>query len=183
MAEEMSPESKLYVKEEIEQIRKEFKEDLKEVQSKATRTFTTVALIVGLLTGLGVYLGLDYTISKALDETSIKELTAKIEGYEKEANASFTRLKNFENNLSENRAEINGCAWVGDIKFVWGTEKSTIDTGQTFQFKHGGFDNACFTVITNLPGDVFGEGKTKFTFDRMNDYGGSRPFTFVAIGH
>jgi hypothetical protein len=55
MPEEVSPESKLYVKEEIEKTRKEFKEDIKEVQSKTTRTFTTVALVVGLLTGLSIY--------------------------------------------------------------------------------------------------------------------------------
>ena len=55
MVEEVSPESKVYVKEEVEKMRKEFKEDLKDAQSKATKTFSTVALIVGLLGSLGVY--------------------------------------------------------------------------------------------------------------------------------
>lgn len=44
MAEELSPESKLFVKEEIEKVRKEVKEDLKEAQSKATKTFSTVVV-------------------------------------------------------------------------------------------------------------------------------------------
>ena len=54
MPEELSPESKLYVKEEIENVRKEIREDVEKVKSKATKTFTTVAIVVGLLTGLGV---------------------------------------------------------------------------------------------------------------------------------
>jgi len=78
MAEELSPESKLYVKEEIEKVKKEFKEDLKEAQSKATKTFTTVALIIGLIASVGVYglakSSIKNTIEDELGKTTIKNL-------------------------------------------------------------------------------------------------------------
>jgi hypothetical protein len=75
MAEEVSPESKLYVKEEIEKSRKEFKEDLQDARSRATKTFTTVALIVGLLTGLGVVGSVIYYMST----TTIAKLESEAE--------------------------------------------------------------------------------------------------------
>lgn len=55
MPEEVSPESKLYVKEEIEKSREEIREEVDKVKSKVTKTFGTVVVVVGLLTGLGVY--------------------------------------------------------------------------------------------------------------------------------
>lgn len=77
MTEEVSPESKLYVKEEIEKSRKEFKDDLEKAQSRATRTFTTIGMIVGLLTALGVYgiaaKYIDDTIKEKLDVKTLKE--------------------------------------------------------------------------------------------------------------
>ena len=85
-------------------------------------------------------------------------------------------------------ADKAGYAWVGSIKFVWGTRESTSDDDQEFSFKPNGksdelnFKNECFTVITSLPGSIRAD-KTKFTFNRMNDYKGNHSFTFVAIGH
>jgi hypothetical protein len=78
MPEELSPESKLYVKEEIEKVRNEFKEGLKDAQSKATKTFTTVALIVGLLASMGVYglakSSIKNAVEDELSKTTIKNL-------------------------------------------------------------------------------------------------------------
>ncbi len=55
MPKAVSPEEKLYVKDEIEKIRKDIKEDLEKASSKTTRTFTILACIIGILTGAGVY--------------------------------------------------------------------------------------------------------------------------------
>ena len=96
MAEELSPESKLYVKEEIEKMRKEFKEDLKEVQSKATKTFSTVAMIVGLLTCVGVYGIAARAIQKGLDETTIKELEGEAKKLVADANNSYKSIVEWE---------------------------------------------------------------------------------------
>jgi len=81
MSEELSPESKLYVKEEIEKVRKEVKEEVEKVKSKATKTFGTVVIVVGLLTGLGVWgLAIKYiddAVNKGLEEKGIADLLAK----------------------------------------------------------------------------------------------------------
>ena len=55
MSEIVSPESKLYVKEEVEKAKKEIKEDIEKANSKAARTFTIVGVVLGILTGVGVY--------------------------------------------------------------------------------------------------------------------------------
>ncbi|MFX0201655.1 MAG: hypothetical protein ACFFCW_36540 [Candidatus Hodarchaeota archaeon] len=76
MVEELSPESKLFVKEEIEKLRKEFEQDIKEAQSKATKTFTVVALIIGLLASVGVLkLAKDHA-NEVLSDTTIKTIVA-----------------------------------------------------------------------------------------------------------
>jgi hypothetical protein len=102
MPEELSPESKIYVKEEIENVRREFKEDLKEARNKATKTFSTVALIVGLLVSLGVYglvkSALSATTIKTLEEQA-KGLHGKIEGYEKDANTKLSQIINDANDI------------------------------------------------------------------------------------
>jgi hypothetical protein len=69
MPEEVSLESKLYVKEEIENVRKEIREDVEKVKSKATKTFSTVAIVVGLITGLGAYGSAKHYISATIKDT------------------------------------------------------------------------------------------------------------------
>ncbi len=67
MPEELSPESKLFVKEEIEKIRKDIREEVEDVKSKTTKTFTTVVIVVGLITGLGVYGSAKHYINTAVE--------------------------------------------------------------------------------------------------------------------
>ena len=90
MSEELSPETKLYVKEEIEKVRKEVKEEIEKVKSKATKTFSTVVIVVGLLTGLGVYgLARDYmktAINEGLTEQGIQKLKSEAEGHVQDIN-------------------------------------------------------------------------------------------------
>ena len=74
MAEELSPESKLYIKEEIEKVRKEVKEDLKEARTKATKTFSTVAIVVGLIAGFGAYFSMESAVQTKLGEAGMTEL-------------------------------------------------------------------------------------------------------------
>jgi hypothetical protein len=99
MSEIVSPESKLYVKEEVEKAKKEIKEDIEKANSKAARTFTIVGVVLGILTGVGVY-GLaaryiDAAIVKGLEKKGIQELMSKaedlvenIEGFEDKAQES-----------------------------------------------------------------------------------------------
>lgn len=183
MAEELSPETKIYVKEEIEKIKKEFKEEVEKVNSKATKTFTTVALIVGLLTCGGVYGLAAKAIQKGLDETIIKTLVSeaqtkhdKIFEYEKDANDILSKLKMF-----EQLPATEGYARLGHIKFVWGNGLSTSDNNEKFIFKPDGFKD-CFTVITSLAGEVKKKSNSGFTFNRVDGYGGNIYFTYVAIG-
>jgi hypothetical protein len=79
MPEEVSPESKLYVKEEIEKSRKEIKEEVEKVNSKATKTFTTVAIVIGLVTGLGVYGSATHYISTSIQDKLGAETMAEFE--------------------------------------------------------------------------------------------------------
>ena len=93
MAEELSPESKLYVKGEIEKLSNEFKQDLKESQSKATKTFTAVALIIGLLASVGVLsLAKDYA-NKALSNTAIKTIVADANELKDSCEESLNKAK------------------------------------------------------------------------------------------
>ena len=93
MAEELSPESKLYVKQEIEEVRREMKEEREKAKSKAAKTFTTAAVVLGLLTGAGVYgLAVNYVdaaLRKALEEKGITELKSNAEDLVKD----MTELK------------------------------------------------------------------------------------------
>lgn len=96
MPEEVSPESKLYVKEEIEKSKKEIKEEVERVNSKATKTFTTVAIVVGLLTGLGAYgLAKEY-IETTVRENLGSETLAKIEENKTKAQASYNKIVEYE---------------------------------------------------------------------------------------
>ena len=114
MAEEVSPESKLYVNEEIEKIRKEFREDLKDAQSRATKTFTTVALIIGLLASVGVFGLAKSYVNTALSNTTIKKIEAnandlhdKIVVYEKEANDSYKKIAGYEQQVGKFASKEN----------------------------------------------------------------------------
>lgn len=94
MSEELSPETKLYVKEETEKVRKAVKEEVEKVKSKATKTFSTVVIVVGLLTGLGVYgVARDYmktAINEGLTEQGIQKLKSDAEGYVEDINGYVT---------------------------------------------------------------------------------------------
>lgn len=105
MPEELSPESKLYVKEEIEKMRKEFKEEVEKAKSKATKTLSTVAIVVGLLTGLSVYGGaqtyIDTAISKGLEEKGITDLVADVNNYVEQAEGLVADANNSYNSIVE----------------------------------------------------------------------------------
>lgn len=86
MAEDLPPESRLYIKEEIEKVRNHFKEEVENVKSYVTKTLTTVVIVVGLLTGLGVY-GLasnyiDKTIQDWAEKTGDAAMKKKVEDAE-----------------------------------------------------------------------------------------------------
>jgi len=190
MPEELSPELKLYVKEEIENVRTKIKEDVEKVKSKATRTFSTVAMVVGLLTGLGVYYPaqsyIDIAITKGLESTGFTELKSNAENLVitaedlvADANNILSQLKKYEQDPSP-----EGYAWVGDIKFVWGTEKSTTHKErQTFKFGEKKFPNECFAVIPGLAGYVVSWNKEGFVFKKLSQISWPQDFAYVAIGH
>jgi hypothetical protein len=104
MAEEVSPESKLYVKEEIEKMRKEFKEDLEKANSKATKTFATIAMIIGLLGSLGIYglvkSALSDTAIKTLEEDAQKKYKSLVK-HERDASESFNRIVKYEQQVGK----------------------------------------------------------------------------------
>ncbi|MCP4263534.1 MAG: hypothetical protein GY774_39410 [Planctomycetes bacterium] len=190
MAEELSPESKLYIKEEIEKVRKENREEIEKVKSKTTKIFTTVVIVVGFLTGLGVYGAakshINSEIQRELSNTTIQNLTEDtihLHGetfeHEKDANDILSKLKKFEQDPSK-----NGYACLGSIKLIWGTETSRagVDGNQRFSFKKP-FENNCFTVIPSLAGEIRSRDKTSFVFNRVDGYDGKHSFTYVAIGN
>jgi hypothetical protein len=80
--EEVSPDVKLYVKEQAEEVKRSIKDDIENVRAATTRTFSMVAVVVGLLTGFGVYkLATDYidaSIEKVLEEKSVQQMTDEI---------------------------------------------------------------------------------------------------------
>lgn len=231
MPEDLSPEAKLYVKEEIEKSRKAFNEEVDKVKAKATKTFSTVVVIVGLLTAVGVY-GSAKTFMTSTINTKIQEAinganipeeikkTVKTElGYDaektvedlknkvkkdaenagkfvEEARASRDEIVRYHAGLKKfQRAEQNGYAVIGDIKFVWGRRKSTGAFKQrvreTFRFdpdpktsQPGEYSfKECFIVIPSVPGvvEVSEINETGFSYKRGNEFG-PREFTFVAIG-
>ena len=99
MAEEQSPESKLYVKEEIEKVSKEFKEELEKVRSKTTKIISTFVIVVGLLTGLGIYGAVKNYVKAALSDTTIQNLT-------EDANLLHDKIVNYEKDASNLRDKI-----------------------------------------------------------------------------
>jgi len=215
MAEELSPESKLYVKEEIEKIRKEFKDELKEAQSKSTKIFGTVVLIVGLLASLGVIHSArgytDAAVENAVEKefgkealerfdeqrVELEEDLKKAEGFVADSNDAYREIayilekaRKGPNDLListlklQQLASAEGYAWIGGIAFIWGTRTSTSDATEPFNIGFNHFPNACFTVITSLPGEVnVVTNQKQFTLDRINGYTGKHKFTFVAIGY
>jgi hypothetical protein len=177
MPEELSSESKLYIKEEIDKIRKDFKEDLKEAQAKATKTFATIALIVGVLASLGVYYSareyIDSEVGKRLDAATVQKIEDDLK-----------KLSDLKTDLEKHQlAKPNGYASIGGIKIMWGTSTSSADVAEPFDFGSVGFPNTCFAVVTSLAGKVEIRSKQQFTLDRINDYKGSHQFTYVAIGN
>ena len=96
MPEELSPESKLYVKEEIENVRKDIREDVEKVKSKTTKTFTTVVIVVGLLTGLGVYGSAKHYINTAVEAKLGTETLAEIEKNRIQARNSYNKIVEYE---------------------------------------------------------------------------------------
>ena len=115
MPEELSLESKLFVKEEIEKIRKDIKEEVEKVKSKTTKTFATVVVVVGLLTGLGIYGSVTSYISTTIQEKlgekamanfneRLEEMTKNVEetkGLVAEAKSHVERAKNSYNEIVE----------------------------------------------------------------------------------
>lgn len=206
MAEELSPESKLYVKEELEKVRNEFKEGLKDAQSKTTKIFTTIALIVGLLASMGIYgLVKDYmktTIQTAIDdklgEQAVKEfkqrmikaeglvsdannLHAKIVEYEKGANDILSKLGRFEQ-------DPDGYARFGEIMFSWGTfQYKTLPMLSHHAFKYP-FDKNCLVVILDGSGVAYAKDREKFWFIPMEMFtkaniGKKEQISYLAIGY
>lgn len=191
MPEELSPESKLFIKEEIEKVRKENKEELEKVKSKSTKTFAAIAIVVGLLTGLGVYgLVVNY-IGKVMEEQigkgtrdeitqfrdDSRSLKDEILGIKTQAKEILSQLKRFDQHASQ-----NGYAWVGDIKLVWGTGKSTSNYPEKFTFEEP-FDNNCFAVVPGIPGYVNKKDVKGFEFDRLQEFSGTKDFEYLAIGN
>ena len=128
MAEELSPESKLYVKQEIDQVRREMRQETEKAKAKAVRTFTTFAVVLGLLTGAGVY-GLavkyiDAVIRDAVTAEGIAKLKSKAENLVKgitELNSSADDLvdvaKDRVKRIHEHEAQAKQSASdIGNIK-------------------------------------------------------------------
>jgi len=114
MVEELSPESKLYLKEELEKVRNEFKEGLKDAQSKTTKIFTTIALIVGLLASMGIYgLVKDYmkttiqtNVKTAIDEKLDEESVAQFEKRKGEVEKNMNEAEGLVEKLEQSRSEV-----------------------------------------------------------------------------
>jgi hypothetical protein len=177
MPAEVSPESKLYVKEEIEKIRKEIKEEVEKANSKATKIFTSVALVVGLVTAFGVY-----GLAKNYVDTAVRtkldaETVAKIEAHVKRLSDLKTDLEKCQVANSNG----NGYAWIGGIKFVWGYRECKKDTPEAFYFEEK-FPKECVAVIPALPGLVYRHDPDSFLYQRLPNVKDSR-LCFVAIGH
>lgn len=114
-----------------------------------------------------------------------KDTLRNIEADKEQANEILSGMQNF-----NQFADKNGYAWVGSIKFVWGTRDSTKDKDERFPFKLGGkseefnFKNECFTVVTSLAANSGSPQckKDSFTLNRVDGYEGKIGFNFVAIG-
>jgi hypothetical protein len=199
MPEEVSPESKLYVKEEIEKSRKEIKEEVEKVNSKATKTFTTVAIVVGLITGLGVYGSATHYISATIQKKLGTETLAEIEKNRIQANNSYKNITDIKAKADkilsqllksfDQVPETNGHAWVGDILFQWGTVRNS-DDPTTYEFPRT-FPKECFSVVLNVKRTagrtaaihIAKWSKKGFFIDRANDIDGWMDVNYIAIGH
>jgi len=210
MAEELSPESKLYVKEEIEKARKEVKEDLEKAQSRATKTFSTVAMVVGLVTGFGVYFSINNAINTKLKEGGLTQLLENaqdsndtIDKIKTRAENSLPVLLNMTINNKDQAAKnlsmllkqvsfkqdaAKGYAWVGDILFQWGTVPNS-DDNRSYDFPIP-FPNECFSVVPNVKRKGGNSGaihiyvwsNKNFNIDRGNDIDGWFNINYIAVG-
>ncbi len=122
MPEEVSPESKLYVKEEIEKTRKDIREEVEKVNSKATKTFTTVAVVVGLITGFGVYGSAKNYINTAVEAKLGTETLAEIENNKIQARNSYKKIVEYE---SKAERILSGRTIIGTIVPYGGKIEST----------------------------------------------------------
>lgn len=146
MPEELSPESKLYVKEEIQKSSKEFKGEIEKVKSQTTKVFTTVVIVVGLLTGLGVYGGAKNYINKAvnenLEEAGITELKSKAQELVEKINSHEAQAKKSYNNIAgiETQAEkILSCKMIIGTIVPYGGEIVERKAGEATEVKEGWF--------------------------------------------
>ncbi|UCE07287.1 MAG: hypothetical protein JSW07_04445 [bacterium] len=142
MAEGLSPESKLYVKEELEKVRNEFKEELKDAQSKATKIFTTVALIIGLLASVGVYGLAKSSIKNAIEdelgkttiknlETDANMLVVEIENLEGQAKSLVTDTNTYVNQARDDVDKMKS-ELVPEIKNLEGQAKALVTETNTY---------------------------------------------------
>ena len=115
MPEELSPESKLFVKEEIEKIRKDIREEVEEVKSKTTKTFTTVAIVVGLITGLGVYGIAKSYINTAVEAQLDADTVAEIENYRGEAKKLYNKIAEYETDANDILSSLSSHMVIGTI--------------------------------------------------------------------
>jgi microcystin-dependent protein len=135
MPEEVSPESKLYVKEEIEKTRKEIKEEVEKVSSKATKTFTTVAIVIGLITGLGVYGSAKHYINTAVEANLGTDTLAEIQNNRDKARNSYKQIVEYEKDAEK---ILSGRPIIGTIA-PYGGEIVETTPGDPYQVQLGWF--------------------------------------------
>ncbi len=138
-------------------------------RQKAQGFYRFVAVVVELLTALGVYCLTANAIKQELTQEGITKLKSTAEGLVADANNSYRNITDIqaqaEKSPSEMKlemkshqfAEANGYTLPGDIKFVWGTvqsKKASDDVDQKFLFYQGSFPCACFTVIPSSAGNI-----------------------------
>lgn len=161
MPEEPSPESKLYVKEEIEKIRKDIKEDVEKVSSKATKTFTTVAIVVGLITGLGVYGNAKYYIKNTIEDNLGTETLAEIENNRDKAKNSFNKIVEYETEANNILSSLPYDMVIGTI-VPYGGEipkkiEEPIQVGKAWFFCNGAsLDREEYKDLFDVIGVAFG---------------------------
>ena len=160
MPEEVSPESKLYVKEEIEKTRKEIKEEVEKVNSKATKTFTTVAIVVGFITGLGVYGSAKHYINTAVEANLGADTVAEIEKNRDKAKKLCNEIVEYESNAEK---ILSGRPIIGTI-VPYGGEIEETTPGDPYQVQLGWFfcngaslDRKEYKDLFDVIGVAFGE--------------------------
>lgn len=159
MAEEVSPESKLYVKEEIEKSRKEIKEEVEKVNSKATKIFSTVAIVVGLITGLGVYGNAKFYIKNTIEDKLGRDTLAEIEENKIKAKNSYSKIVEYE---AEAEKILSGRPIIGTI-VPYGGEIIETTPGDPCQVQPGWFfcngaslDREEYEELYKVIGEAFG---------------------------